>query len=297
MAKNVVLVLLCLVVIALSIVSCNLLGKTTTPAPAPAASAPYIPAAPPVALAPSVQLVPQIEVTKLVRVTGNKYSGRAYNNNWSTVARAEMGDSLEFLIRIRSIGNAPVLNILAEATMPGQMNIQQVNGYSYGGAGNTTVWVDSIPLLAVGETREYTICIILCNSNNQYVCGDNILQSTVKVRGNGVEQEAITNVTVNRICNTYRTPCNGCQYFPPVTPPCTPPCYYPPSPPPPPPPPPPCPPPVPPPPPPVPVTPPCLTCQPVPPPPPPPPASPAPHLPAPNPSPSPSRGGPGVPPP
>ena len=205
-------------------------APTTTPAPA---------ALPPVtpAPAPAPQLVPQLEVTKLVRVVGNKYTNGIFNNNWSTTAAANLGDSLEFMIRIRSTGNTPVLNILAEDTMPGQMNIQQVNGYSYGGAGNTTVWVDSIPYLAVGDSREYIICIILCNSSSQYNCNDNTLQSTVKVRGDGVYKEAITTVTVYKNCGTgYRTPCSSCQYFPPSPPPCTPPCYPPPPPPPPPPP-------------------------------------------------------------
>lgn|GEM_PF-6896463 len=140
---------------------------------------------------------------------GKKYSSSSYGYNSDRTAGQyfQMGDDIEICFDIVSTGNTAATNLSVEVVFPFQFNIQSgyINSYKYGQ--DTAILLDRIGILKPREVKHYCIRVLLCNSNSQYDCYTNVLQSMVILKGNGADEKSPFTVTVWRECDEYRGPC------------------------------------------------------------------------------------------
>jgi len=218
-----------LVIMALSISSCIQISNVPPP-PTPPSITPAPPAPPVNSSVPASR----VKITNLRAVfTGNRYydnpdyrgpysrnqnsTGTWYYNGTSYVYKYwnnplkekdfRMGDNFYLEFDVSLIGIIPIENLAIELEVPGQFNVESKHGSAYKHGDYTVIQLDPIPVLNPGEAIHYSICIQLCNANEQYVCKKNLLQSRVVVRANGVYEEATLTITVWRWCEEDRGPC------------------------------------------------------------------------------------------
>jgi len=144
-----------------------------------------------------------------------------------------MGDRILLDFDLEVSGNVPVTDLALSIMVPEQINIESGHGMAYEYSAYTVISLDSFKTLDPGQTRHFSVCILLCNQNRQYVCDENVLNGKIIVKAsNGVYEEAPFTVTVWRWCEENRgscyysssccTTCTNCPEIPCVGPGCDP---------------------------------------------------------------------------
>lgn len=119
-----------------------------------------------------------------------------------------MGDKILLDFDLEVSGNVPVTDLTLDIMVPEQINIESGHYRAYEDGAYTVILLGSFETLNPGQTKHFSVCILLCNQNKQYVCDENILNGKIIVKAsNGVYKEAPFTVTVWRWCENYRGPC------------------------------------------------------------------------------------------
>jgi len=220
-----------LMLVALSIGNC-IPTSNVPPPPTPPPITPTSPAPPVNSPVPASRP----EITNLQAVfTGNRYydnpdyrgpysrnqnsTGTWYFNGTSYVYRYRsnpleekdfrMGDNFKIEFDVGLIGSVPIENLVMELMVPGQFNVESKHGSAYSLGDYTVIQLDPIKVLKPGQTVHYSVCVQLCNANEQYECKGNLLESRVIAKANGVYEEVPLFITVWRWCEEDR---GSCEY-------------------------------------------------------------------------------------
>lgn len=153
-------------------------------------------------------------------------------NKWVSSYAAQPGETVDYLIQYKNVGQAQQDNVMVKDTLPTGMSY--VNGTTVLGnaqhpaglptSDNLTKDGINIGSYATNGTAWVIFSAKLADNDNLPVCGPNTLRNSARIETDFGFKEATADVTVNKTCNNECKPGipvgdTRCETTPPVTPP------------------------------------------------------------------------------